>query len=272
MYEPRGTDQDVTHPAIQPSMCQKDLFTFIGSQRLFSEVVLRTIETEFDEVRASRFPDLETWDLVLSNHIQPEGQSTRLLIVDERQADRFMSFLEHQDHLTPRVRLAIAVRDDASATEVVERWGARLSTYTVSVLPMNLNLTAWVQLIRLIDCGAHYLPVCSLGAMQAARRERAPSSDNALHDTASHDAAPATSAKDAREDAREEACARGVAKLTPREREVLKLVASGQPNKMIANELSVSAHTIKLHLHRIMTKLGVTNRTEAAICFHSQNC
>jgi len=246
MYEPRGTDQDVTHPAIQPSMCQKDLFTFIGSQRLFSEVVLRTIETEFDEVRASRFPDLETWDLVLSNHIQPEGQSTRLLIVDERQADRFMSFLEHQDHLTPRVRLAIAVRDDASATEVVERWGARLSTYTVSVLPMNLNLTAWVQLIRLIDC----------------------SPDNALHDTASHDAAPATSAKDARE----EACARGVAKLTPREREVLKLVASGQPNKMIANELSVSAHTIKLHLHRIMTKLGVTNRTEAAICFHSQNC
>lgn len=261
MYEPRGTDQDVTHTAIQPSMCQKDLFTFIGSQRLFSEVVLRTIETEFDEVRASRFPDLETWDLVLSNHIQPEGQATRLLIVDERQADRFMTFLERQDHLTPRVRLAIAVRDDASATEVVERWGARLSTYTVSVLPMNLNLTAWVQLIRLIDCGAHYLPVCSLGAMQAVKRDRAAMPDDDPNDEVS----PA-------KDAREEACAQGVAKLTPREREVLKLVASGQPNKMIANELSVSAHTIKLHLHRIMAKLGVTNRTEAAICFHSQNC
>ena len=150
------------------------------------------------------------------------------------------------------------MRDDASATEVVERWGARLSTYTVSVLPMNLNLTAWVQLIRLIDCGAHYLPVCSLGAMQAARRERAPSSDNALHDTASHDAAPATSAKDARE----EACARGVAKLTPREREVLSMIARGLSTRDIALALDLSPRTIESHRAAIGGKLGTTSPAE----------
>ncbi|KAB6718151.1 MULTISPECIES: LuxR family transcriptional regulator [Roseobacteraceae] len=260
MYEPNGADQDVAQVVVQSNMCQKDLFTFIGSQRLFSEVVLRTIETEFEEVRASRFPDIETWDLVFAHPVQPKQQMTRLLIVDERHAEKLMAFLDRQGRQTPGIRLAIAVRNDVSATDVVGRWGERLSKYAISVLPMNLNLTAWVQLIRLIDCGAHYLPVCALRAMHSINGE----SGVSQHYIEEHqnDVSP--------DGLRDVVCARGVAKLTPREREVLKLVASGHPNKMIANELSVSAHTIKLHLHRIMGKLGVTNRTEAAICFHSQ--
>jgi two-component system, NarL family, response regulator YdfI len=51
--------------------------------------------------------------------------------------------------------------------------------------------------------------------------------------------------------------------LTPRESEVLELVAQGLANKQIARELDISEHTVKFHISAIYRKLGVTNRTEA---------
>lgn len=51
--------------------------------------------------------------------------------------------------------------------------------------------------------------------------------------------------------------------LTPREREVLQLVAEGLANKQIALSLGISEHTVKFHLSSLYTKLGVTSRTEA---------
>ncbi|RRH68864.1 DNA-binding response regulator [Falsigemmobacter faecalis] len=57
-------------------------------------------------------------------------------------------------------------------------------------------------------------------------------------------------------------------RLTPREAEVLALVAAGQRNKLIARRLQLSEHTVKLHIHNIISKLGATNRTEAAQWYH----
>lgn len=51
--------------------------------------------------------------------------------------------------------------------------------------------------------------------------------------------------------------------LTPRELEVLHLVAQGLPNKEIAQELVISERTVKFHVSSIMGKLGAGNRTEA---------
>ncbi|MEZ4668809.1 MAG: response regulator transcription factor [Anaerolineae bacterium] len=53
--------------------------------------------------------------------------------------------------------------------------------------------------------------------------------------------------------------------LTPRELEVLQLVAEGLPNKTIASRLSITDHTVKFHVNAIMTKLGVQSRTEAVV-------
>jgi two-component system NarL family response regulator len=52
--------------------------------------------------------------------------------------------------------------------------------------------------------------------------------------------------------------------LTSREAEVLALVATGQPNKVIARRLSISLGTVKSHVSAIMVKLGAASRTEAA--------
>ena len=54
--------------------------------------------------------------------------------------------------------------------------------------------------------------------------------------------------------------------LTPRELSVLDALRQGRPNKVIAQELGISESTIKVHVHRIMKKLKVRNRTQAAMC------
>ena len=53
--------------------------------------------------------------------------------------------------------------------------------------------------------------------------------------------------------------------LTPREKEILHLLAEGQSNKMIANSLGISDGTVKLHVKSILRKLKVRSRVEAAI-------
>lgn len=51
--------------------------------------------------------------------------------------------------------------------------------------------------------------------------------------------------------------------LTPREREVLQMLASGIVNKQIAERLSISEHTVKFHVASILGKLGASTRTQA---------
>jgi len=53
--------------------------------------------------------------------------------------------------------------------------------------------------------------------------------------------------------------------LTPREMEVLALLASGMTNKQVAQELHLSLSTVKRHLEHIMYKLKVPDRTQAVV-------
>jgi DNA-binding NarL/FixJ family response regulator len=60
---------------------------------------------------------------------------------------------------------------------------------------------------------------------------------------------------------------RDQAELTAREREVLSLVTLGMANKQIGQTLQISERTVKAHLGNIFTRIGVSDRTSAAIWF-----
>jgi DNA-binding NarL/FixJ family response regulator len=54
-------------------------------------------------------------------------------------------------------------------------------------------------------------------------------------------------------------------RLTPRELEVLSLLCEGLPNKLISRRLEISAATVKCHISRILTELGVSSRLQAVV-------
>ena len=56
--------------------------------------------------------------------------------------------------------------------------------------------------------------------------------------------------------------------LTRREREVLRLLASGRSNRQIGEQLFMAESTAGVHVSNILTKLGVTRRSEAAVVAH----
>ena len=59
-----------------------------------------------------------------------------------------------------------------------------------------------------------------------------------------------------------------MAALSDREREVLRLLGSGESNAELARRLFVSEATVKTYVSRLLTKLDLANRTQAAILAH----
>ncbi|MGX1915443.1 response regulator [Streptomyces phaeochromogenes] len=65
-----------------------------------------------------------------------------------------------------------------------------------------------------------------------------------------------------------EAALRRTEELTPAERDVLRLLGTGLSNAEIADQLYISAGTVKAHISRILTRTGCANRVQAAVLAH----
>ena len=63
----------------------------------------------------------------------------------------------------------------------------------------------------------------------------------------------------------EDAETSAIRRLTPREREIVDQLVEGRSNKQIAKELEINEGTVKVHLKAVLRKLGVANRTQAAL-------
>ena len=62
-----------------------------------------------------------------------------------------------------------------------------------------------------------------------------------------------------------EAPPQGLELLSPREREILLLIARGDSNKAIGRTLDIAETTVKIHVQHILRKLGLTSRVQAAV-------
>ena len=122
--------------------------------------------------------------------------------------------------------VVMSVKDRASDVRNAIQLGA--SGY----IPKSASADVMINALRLVLAGGVYLPPTLLDAPSGAQRPHRGDQSEVL---------------------------------TPRQKEVLALLAEGKSNKAIATELGLSPGTVKVHMTRIFKSLGVSNRTEAVI-------
>lgn len=124
-------------------------------------------------------------------------------------------------------------------------------------IPTTFNPKVAVEAMRLVHAGGTFVPAsalrqCGNGHRRGeGERQGTPAPDAA----AAGEAEPEAGARSGEDLLRE---------LTPRQREVLRLLCEGKPNKIIAHALQMQEGTVKVHVRQIMKKLKATNRTQVA--------
>ena len=200
------------------------------------ESLVHAIEREFPHIRVEGVSSL-------ADACKPIENEVDLILVD-------MKFLREIDNSArdllsyhPNAHIVLMHDDDRMPIHLQEILS---SPFARGVLPMNLKLDVWLSVINLLLHGGEYFPAKMLQPIV----QHGLSLNNGRAAIDQPELDPSVVAK--------------LRQLTPREQEILELVARGLPNKLIASELSLSEHTVKIHLHNIIAKLSVHNRTEAA--------
>lgn len=219
---------------------------FVSPPGTISGAMEAAIEREFSWISVRHLPEL---------HLACAKSETRiqLILVDLR----FVSDLEScQSELTRQhPSAAMAIMIDGNGRVAESQLQGVNSCPMCGVLPLNVNLDVLLSILRIMLKGGEYFPVSVFRA----------DTDSPVMDRIgvqfSGGGAPPS------DKARKQAGGEIMIELTARELEILARVARGNQNKIIAADLGLSEHTVKIHIHNIITKLGVHNRTEAAILY-----
>jgi NarL family two-component system response regulator LiaR len=158
-------------------------------------------------------------------------------------------------HLHPDVVLMDLVMPGAGGVETTRRLVAEHPDVKVVVLT---SFTDSDQVVPAVRAGAAGYLLKDAEPSQVEAAIRAAARGEALLD-------PRASATVLAEVSRPAAPARRSDALTAREREVLSLIGQGLTNRLIARELRVAEKTVKTHVSNLLAKLGVTDRTQAAL-------
>ncbi len=147
--------------------------------------------------------------------------------------------------------------DGVSAMRELRRRGGRAAKARVIVLTSFLDDD---RLLPALESGAAGYLLKNSQPAELARAVRAAQAGEAIID-------PTAAARLVSALSRERGSSGASAfdQLTGREREVLMLIAQGRSNKRIALELEISEKTVKAHVGHVLAKLGVTDRTQAAV-------
>ncbi|KKX30823.1 response regulator transcription factor [Rhizobium sp. LC145] len=215
---------------------------FICTPGTISNAMAAAIESEFPWLSVRTVPDLS---LALAEFENP----VQLVLADIDFArplkDHWSTFAERH----PTASLALVGMDDVAITE--DRLAAIDPQIVRGILPLSVNLDVFLSVLRIILKGGTYFPSIGYRPSVATawdRSEGRPGREHMLSEG-------------------ETPSLRSIDKLTKRENEILARIAMGNQNKIIAAALGLSEHTVKIHIHNIITKLGVHNRTEVVALY-----
>ena len=207
---------------------------FLGSALNFSDTLVQMVTKEISDVKFIRVNDLGQLQHSLKLHSE-----IPLIVLDETTAHYLSSEKSEYVDMLSAGQIALAYRNKHNASQVFADLLSTAHSKDISAFPLNIQLEVFISIMKIMICGERYVH-CELTL------------DNELH---SRNTKPAvTNGRDG---------------LTERELQVLSLVAEGKQNKAVAHELDLSEHTVKLHMHNVLSKLGLANRTEASAWFHS---
>ncbi|WP_117190443.1 helix-turn-helix transcriptional regulator [Rhizobium terrae] len=218
---------------------------FICSPGTISIAMTAAIESEFPWLSVTAVHDLRLALVEFDNPVQ-------LVLADAAFAPVLSAHWMEFSSLHGEATLALICNDDSEAAAHQRR--AQDFDKIQGIIPFNVNLDVFLSALRIILKGGRYFPPNSYRSRDALTGKR----DDEQRE--SRQLSPATS----------ETRSRTIETLTKRENEILARVAMGNQNKIIAAALGLSEHTVKIHIHNIITKLGVHNRTEVVALYFEQ--
>ena len=223
------------------SVTPRRVLLLLATPGTLSESLLYAIEREFPWIVVEHAAEIEETFL-------PFAHPVSLTLVDAAHLPEAEAAADELARVHPLALTALIEPDEHNlAYSLQEIFGSRLIR---GVLPMNLKLDVWLSVVRLMLRGGEYFPAGMFhdyvikGSNGLAFRTALPGPVVSRGHGAEHPT-----------------------ELTNREAQILEMVSRGLQNKTIAAELGLSEHTVKIHLHNIISKLGVHNRTEAAARF-----
>ena len=213
---------------------------FVGKELFYSDQTIQGVENEFGVITRR----VETIDALPASNGSDVGAG-KVIVVDQVLLEDLLNRPHVYKDIAGSGCLAFAYRKEEAARLVFEKWD-RGQFGDIGYLPMNVAPDVWRSILRLLLHEELYLP-CFLADCVAQSQVHSPGAPVAP--TKPGDLHPIYS------------------KLTRREKQVLRLVSKGQSNKIIASNLGITEHTVKLHMHNVAGKIGVSNRTAAAQFF-----
>lgn len=213
---------------------------FICRPWTISTAMMAAIESEFPWLSVKTASDLQSAAAAFDGSVQ-------LVLADIAFAPALHRHWAALTRFHRNVGLAFMGSDDEIALGDLE---ARDSEIIHGIVPFNVNLDVFLSALRIILRGGRYFPPTSR------LRKRVPldkAKDLSETEVGAQNAGNSPT--------------RMIDRLTKREKEILARIAMGNQNKIIAAALGLSEHTVKIHIHNIITKLGVHNRTEVVALY-----
>ena len=216
---------------------KRQAILFVGGRTSFPDVYLRLIMSEFDNLDVSIVPTFAA----VKDRLNTSPYCRVTLIFSPRSVEAEMETLFELSKQFPNFDLALAFHDIKDIKNFIDAIGDTALMAKLSFLPLRTRIDSAINIFRLLVSGERH--ICGevmdyllSGSFPAGLEIKANMWDQ-------------------------------IRSLTAREKDVLGYLSKGEPNKVIAHHLQLSESTVKLHIHHIIGKMGVTNRTEAAIAY-----